>query len=88
MFNHLLVCKVVPTEKVHPSLFKGCDSTFRALPRNKMQRVLHNKVKTEEQVNKNVERLLKKEDAKKEKMAEYGYAFGGYRADFEGTEVN
>jgi nucleolar protein 15 len=36
LFNHILQCKVVPPENVHPELFKGANQRFKVVPRNKM----------------------------------------------------
>lgn len=36
MFGHILQCKVVPTEQVHPNLFLGAKGRFKHMPRNKI----------------------------------------------------
>lgn len=35
MFGHILKCKLIPTEQVHPNLFKGAGQRFKVDPRNK-----------------------------------------------------
>ncbi|KAF2635091.1 hypothetical protein P280DRAFT_474007 [Massarina eburnea CBS 473.64] len=35
MFGHILQCKAVPAEQVHPDLFKGANERFKVDPRNK-----------------------------------------------------
>ncbi|KAF2204767.1 RNA-binding domain-containing protein, partial [Delitschia confertaspora ATCC 74209] len=36
LFGHILQCKVVPTAQIHPSLFKGANRRFKAVPRAKI----------------------------------------------------
>lgn len=36
MFNHILQCKFVPPEQVHPNLFEGANKRYKKIPRNKM----------------------------------------------------
>ena len=35
MFGHILQCKTIPPEQVHPDLFKGAHERFKVDPRNK-----------------------------------------------------
>lgn len=35
MFGHILKCKLIPAESVHPDLFKGAGQRFKVDPRNK-----------------------------------------------------
>lgn len=36
MFGHILQCRVIPSEQVHPELFVGANQRFKTIPRNKM----------------------------------------------------
>ncbi|KAF2279673.1 uncharacterized protein EI97DRAFT_499074 [Westerdykella ornata] len=36
MFNHILQCKFIPPEQVHPNLFEGANRRYKKIPRNKM----------------------------------------------------
>lgn len=36
MFGHILQCRVIPDEQVHPDLFKGANMRFKTIPRNKI----------------------------------------------------
>ncbi|OAA67231.1 ribosomal biogenesis protein gar2 [Niveomyces insectorum RCEF 264] len=36
LFGHLLRCRVVPTERIPPNLFKGANRRFKAVPWNRM----------------------------------------------------
>ncbi|KAJ3037096.1 hypothetical protein HDV00_002041 [Rhizophlyctis rosea] len=86
MFGHLLRCKFVAEEALHPDTFKGANKRFRVIPHNKIQREKHNKPKTEAQHASVVERLVKNESNKRKKLADLGidYDFPGY----EGKEVD
>ncbi|KAI9017116.1 hypothetical protein BC832DRAFT_543703 [Gaertneriomyces semiglobifer] len=94
MFNHLLKCKFVPQEKVHPDTFNGANKKFKVIPWQKVQRERHNKPKSEEQHNKLVQNLIKKEKSKKRRLEELGieYEFAGYEAlvesDGKGSNVD
>ena len=45
MMGHLLQCKVVPKDKVHPQLWVGANRKWRVVPRARVERVTHNKVR-------------------------------------------
>jgi nucleolar protein 15 len=85
LFGHLLVCKVIPQDQVHPSTFVGANRKFRVADRFKTLRKKHNKPKTKEQQAKTVHRLLSKEEKKREQLKELGidYDFPGYKACME-----
>lgn len=44
IMGHLLQCKVVPKDKVHPQLWVGANRKWRVVPRARVERVTHNKV--------------------------------------------
>jgi nucleolar protein 15 len=77
--NHVLKCKMVPKEKIHPSLFKGAGEKFKALPWNKIQRQKHNRAKTDEEKKLHIEGLHAKDAKKRQKLKELGIDY-----DFEG----
>lgn len=45
LMGHILTCKVIPKEKVHPELWVGSNKKWRAVPRDRLARVQHNKVR-------------------------------------------
>ncbi|KAI8910416.1 hypothetical protein EDD86DRAFT_275468 [Gorgonomyces haynaldii] len=81
LFNHMLKCKVIPADQVHPDLFKGANKKFHALPTNKIHRQKHNAKKTPEQKAKNLDKLVMKEEQKRKRLQELGidYEFEGYK---------
>lgn len=42
--GHILTCKLVPKDKVHPELWVGANRKWRFVPRDRVARVQHNKV--------------------------------------------
>lgn len=44
IMGHLLQCKVIPKDKVHPDLWVGANRRWRKVPVNRVARVSHNKV--------------------------------------------
>lgn len=83
LYGHLLKCQVVPEEKLHPKLWEGADRKFKVIPWNKLAREQQNKPKTAEQREKLVNKLVKKDQKKREKLAKLGveYEFPGYEAE-------
>lgn len=37
LFGHILQVRVIPSDQVHPDLFKGAGKKFRVIPRNKIE---------------------------------------------------
>lgn len=44
LMGHILTCKVVPKDDVHPELWVGANRKWRAVPNARVARVKHNKV--------------------------------------------
>lgn len=81
MFEKLLKCEVVPTEKVKKNIFKGkINPKFPPLAKRRLaaKKVVNSK-RTDEQNEKRLKRQNKKLEALKQKMALYGVEM-----DFEG----
>lgn len=70
----------MPQDRVHENLWKGANRKFRVVPWQSIHRERHNKLKTKEQYEKNVTRLIEKEQKLKEKLSTLGidYTFSGY----------
>ncbi|KAJ3118396.1 hypothetical protein HDU96_001914 [Phlyctochytrium bullatum] len=77
LFGHILQCKLIPSDKLHPKTFDGSERRFKPVPRHKIERLRHNKEKTPEQTTKQEKRVLKREDAKRRRLKALGidYAF-------------
>ena len=44
LMGHILTCKVIPKDQVHPELWVGANRKWRPVPRDRLARVSHNKV--------------------------------------------
>jgi nucleolar protein 15 len=45
LMGHILRCKVISKEEVHPQLWVGANKKFRRVPRERIERVKQNKVR-------------------------------------------
>lgn len=76
MFGHILQCRVVPSEQVHPELFKGANERFKIDPRNQKERAALARGATRDVWEKRVQRENKKRTGKaKGLLEEFGYEF-------------
>ena len=73
MFGHILKCKYVQPESLHPDTFKGANKRFRVVPRNKMEKRALEAPKTESQWKKKNEKEQAKREKKAEKLSAMGY---------------
>ncbi|PIL29820.1 hypothetical protein GSI_08027 [Ganoderma sinense ZZ0214-1] len=78
LMGHILTCKVIPKDQVHPELWVGANRKWRPVPRDRVARVAHNKPRTEEELEKAETRLLKRQEQRKRKLEEAGIKY-----DFE-----
>ncbi|GAA5829325.1 hypothetical protein JCM11251_005007 [Rhodosporidiobolus azoricus] len=78
--GHILVCKVVPDEQVHPKLWVGANRKFRVVPKGRKELKRREKPKTDAQKETAQKRLLSREDKKRAQLAELGieYDFAGH----------
>ena len=44
IMGHILRCKLIPKDQVHPDLWVGANRKWRVVPRDRLTRVEHNKV--------------------------------------------
>ncbi|KAL5486035.1 NOP15 [Sanghuangporus weigelae] len=72
LMGHLLQCKLVPKEEVHPELWVGSNRRFRKVPMARLERLQQNKTRTDEQQKKIERRLLKRQEQKKRKLEALG----------------
>ncbi|PGH02120.1 nucleolar protein 15 [Blastomyces parvus] len=75
MFGHILKCKYVPKERVHPQLWKGANKRFKRMPWNAIERRRMDAGKTREQWSKKIELEEARRAARAEKMKALGYEF-------------
>uniref|UniRef100_H3DKE3 Nucleolar protein interacting with the FHA domain of MKI67 n=1 Tax=Tetraodon nigroviridis TaxID=99883 RepID=H3DKE3_TETNG len=80
MGERLIKCHVMPPEKVHERLFVGCEKKFTKPRHPAVAR--YNQKRTAEQVDKMTERLVRKEQKLRKRLAAHGidYDFPGFAA--------
>ncbi|KAN0061365.1 nucleolar protein [Thecaphora frezii] len=81
--GHLLQVKEVPKDKIHPKLWIGANRKYRAVPVDRIERVRRSKPKTDEEQAKHDAKLLKRQEARREKIKGAGidYEFEGYKIE-------
>jgi nucleolar protein 15 len=82
MFGRSLKCQVIPQEKIHPKMFVGANKKFFPKKTRISHINSHNSPKSKEQLEKNINNMLKKEEKKREKLKELGinYNFPGIKS--------
>ncbi|TFK75148.1 hypothetical protein BDN72DRAFT_787740 [Pluteus cervinus] len=75
IMGHILRCKVVPKDKIHPQLWMGANRKYRRVPADRIVRLEHNKARTQEEQGRANERLLKRQEARKRKLKEAGIKY-------------
>ncbi|TBU24013.1 hypothetical protein BD311DRAFT_767293 [Dichomitus squalens] len=78
LMGHILTCKLIPKDQVHPELWVGANRKWRPVPRARVARVAHNRSRTEDELEKAEARLLKRQEQRKRKLEEAGIKY-----DFE-----
>lgn len=76
MFGHILKCRVVPPESVHPELFKGSGERFKVDPRNKKAGLEMARGVSREQWEKRVEKENKRREGRAKQLKDtFGYEY-------------
>lgn len=75
MFNHILKCKFVPQEQLHPEVWKGANRRFKRTPWNRIEKKRLEKGKTRDQWSKRIEKEQQKRKSKADKLKSLGYEF-------------
>ncbi|CAM9624867.1 unnamed protein product [Ectocarpus fasciculatus] len=89
LFDKQLVCRVLKFEEIHPNLFDGAGVKFRKVNWHGLYREKYNADRTQAKDEKHTAKLLKKDKAKKDKLAKLGidYDFPGFVATLKDREV-
>ncbi|QRV75102.1 RNA recognition motif protein [Ceratobasidium sp. AG-Ba] len=82
LMGHILQCKVIPKNEVHPKLWVGSNRKWRDVPHDRIHRVKHNRARAEDQQQRIERRLVKKQLARQAKIdaagIEYAIGLAGY----------
>jgi nucleolar protein 15 len=77
LFGHILRCKLIPDDQVHPDLFKGAGQRFKVDPRNKKAGLQMERGVERAQWEKRVETENKRRTGRNKQLKEdFGYEFG------------
>ncbi|CAB1121554.1 unnamed protein product [Ectocarpus sp. CCAP 1310/34] len=89
LFDKQLVCRVLKFEEIHPNLFDGAGVKFRKVNWHGLYREKYNADRTQVKDEKHTAKLLKKDKAKKDKLAKLGidYDFPGFVATLKDRNV-
>ncbi|PYI30445.1 hypothetical protein BP00DRAFT_426467 [Aspergillus indologenus CBS 114.80] len=68
LYKHLLKCKFVPQERLHPEIWKGANRRFKRTPWNKIEKRRLEQGKTREQWTDRIEKEQQKRAAKAEQL--------------------
>jgi len=83
LMGHIMNCKIIPKDEVHPELWVGANRRWRVVPTYRLAQAQHNKPRSEKQQRAAEKRLINRQEARKRKLAEAGivYDFGevGYK---------
>ncbi|KAG8906794.1 hypothetical protein FRB99_006061 [Tulasnella sp. 403] len=72
MVGHLLQCKIVPKEKVHPNMWIGANKKFRLVPRYRVERAQRFKERTKEEQAKTEARRIRRREERQAKLEAMG----------------
>jgi len=75
LMGHILTCKIIPKDEVHPELWVGANRKWRLVPAYRLARAQHNKSRTAMQQRAAEKRLLSRQAARKRKLAEAGIVY-------------
>lgn len=75
MYGHILKCKFVPAESLHPEIWKGANRRFKRTPWNRIEKKRLEKGKTREKWTDAIAKEQKKRSIKARKLKELGYEF-------------
>jgi nucleolar protein 15 len=100
LMGHIMACKVVPKDDVHPELWLGANRKWRVVPTYRLAQAQHNKVRSpasrlnddrliwllqprnETQRRTAEKRLMKRQEARKRKLAEAGVVYNFDKAGY------
>ncbi|OJJ44780.1 hypothetical protein ASPZODRAFT_100943 [Penicilliopsis zonata CBS 506.65] len=75
MYGHILKCRFVPKEQLHPEIWKGANRRFKKTPWNRIEKKRLEKGKTRDKWSKSIDQEQKRRLAKAEKLKALGYEF-------------
>jgi len=84
---HILTCKVIPTDEVHPELWVGANRQWRVVPKYRLAQAQHNKPRSEGQQLAAEKRLLSRQASRKRKLAEAGIMYNFDKVEYKRSKT-
>ncbi|KAI0267666.1 hypothetical protein BC834DRAFT_933701 [Gloeopeniophorella convolvens] len=75
LMGHILTCKLIPKDEVHPELWVGANRKWRAVPTYRLAQAQQNKPRDEKQQQAAERRLISRQTARKRKLAAAGIKY-------------
>ncbi|KAI6155393.1 hypothetical protein BKA82DRAFT_4078057 [Pisolithus tinctorius] len=75
LMGHILQCKIIPKDEVHPELWVGANRKWRKVPQDRIVRVQHHKPRSEDSIHKAEKRLMRRQRERKRKLEEAGIKY-------------
>jgi len=75
MFGHILKCKYAPEGTLHDDVWKGANRKYRKIPQHKLLRQKAEKPRSQEQIEKKMEKVQEARKRKLTQMKELGYDY-------------
>ncbi|KAF8311699.1 hypothetical protein DL93DRAFT_1378088 [Clavulina sp. PMI_390] len=72
LMGHILVCEMIPKDRVHPELWVGANRKWRKVPTDRVARVSHNRERDEKSKARVEARLMKRQQQKQERLKAAG----------------
>ncbi|KAJ6494694.1 hypothetical protein C8R47DRAFT_974566 [Mycena vitilis] len=78
LMGHIMRCKLIPKDQVHPELWVGANRTWRPVPKVRVAAAEHNKLRSKDEQMRAAHRLLKRQQERQRKLEKAGidYDFG------------
>ncbi|KAI0303632.1 hypothetical protein B0F90DRAFT_1949016 [Multifurca ochricompacta] len=83
LMGHILTCKVIPNAEVHPELWVGANRKWRVVPGYRLAQAQHNKPRDEKQQRAAEKRLIRRQAARKRKLAEAGIVYNFDKVEYK-----
>ncbi|KAF7312233.1 RNA-binding domain-containing protein [Mycena indigotica] len=83
LMGHILRCKLIPKDQVHPELWVGANRKWRPVPKARVARAEHNKPRTKEQQLRATDRLLKRQEERHKKLLKLGIKYDATVAGYK-----
>ncbi|KAH6913294.1 RNA binding protein [Coprinopsis sp. MPI-PUGE-AT-0042] len=86
--GHLLQCKIIPKDEVHPQLWVGANRKWRPVPSGRLAMAKHNKPRDKETQEAIAKRLVKRDNKRKRKLEQVGISYDFDPVSYKKTKAS